>query len=325
MNRATPRLLPIRLPPVSGESLDSWLAAYSARLAVPLQDLVAACGLADAFARQSSRSIALGRNLGDRERLARATGVDGPALDLLWKPAARYAREASSRFIGRGQHRMATPLAWSRFCPPCLAATAGRWKFVWRLPWHTACAVHGSVLLDRCPTCGEHLRHIIEWESARARRRHDRCAHVLTSNAASAHLDLARVLALQRAVDPALAPDASDQARSDALEVLADVLVIAARMDTAFRVRSNEVAPAAEMAPVLARAWRLYSDNKAKDEFARLVAQDSQGPGVVPHPGRERGRRSSVASSGRVTLTCWLSTACGGGARPLPGGRLRTS
>ena len=281
MNGATPRLLPIRLPPVSGESLDSWFAAYSARLAVPLRDLVAACGLDDAFAQQSSRSIALGRNLGDREPLARATGVDGPALDLLWKPAARYAREASSRFIGRGQHRMATPLAWSRFCPPCLAATAGRWKFVWRLPWHTACAGHGSVLRDRCP-CGEHLRHIVEWESTRVRRRRDRCAHALTSNTASADLDLAPVLALQRAVDPALAPDASDQERSDALEVLADVLVIAARMDSAFRARTTEVAPATEMAPVLARAWRLYSDDEAKDEFARLVAHDSQGPGVVP-------------------------------------------
>lgn len=282
MNGPTPRLLPIRLPPVTGESLDSWFAAYSARLAVSLQDLVAACGLDEAFARQSSCSIALGRNLGDGKPLARATAVDGRALDLLWEPAARYTREASNRFIGRGQRRMATPLAWSRFCPPCLAATTGRWKFAWRLPWHTACAGHGCLLLDRCPTCGEHLRPIGERESTTGRRRRDGCAHALTSSTPSTGLDLAPVLALQRAVDPALAPDASDEARSDALEVLADVIVIAARLDSAFRVRSNEVAPATEMAPVLARAWRLYSDDAAKDEFARLVLQDSHGPGVVP-------------------------------------------
>ncbi len=307
----TPRLLPIRLPPVSGESLDSWFAAYSARLAVPLQDLVAACGLDEAFARQSLRSIAVGRNLGDREPLARATAVDGCALDLLWEPAARYAREASSRFTGRGQRRMATPLSWSRFCPPCLAATAGRWKFVWRLRWHTACAGHGSLLLDRCPTCGEYLRHIVEWESTRGRRRRDRCAHALTSSTTSTDLDLAPVLALQRAGDPALAPDASDQARSDALEVLADVLVIAARLDTGFRVRSNEVAPATEMAPVLARAWRLYSDDEAKDEFARLVVQDSHGPGVVPQ---------SWAGAGPALLSRFVRTR---DAHMLPVDRLR--
>ena len=148
------------------------LLRTSVRLAIPLQDLVAAFGFVEGFARQSARSIALGHNVGDREALARAAAIEGSALALLWEPWARYTDAATDRFTGRGQRRMAVPLEWSRFCPACLAANGGRWKFVWRLPWHTACAGHRSLLLDQCPACAStHVGPLIRiWRESPERR-----------------------------------------------------------------------------------------------------------------------------------------------------------
>lgn len=165
------RSLPIRLEPLPGEALDSWIIAYASRLHTPVRDLADALGIDPRFVRQPTRQVALGEVLTPRARdtgwradtfvlvgLVQASGLKPAVLSSLWQPLARYAGAVRERFgrswLGRG----ARVLPWSRFCPACLETSGGRWPAAWRLPWWVACPMHETLLASLCPGCSGRQR-----------------------------------------------------------------------------------------------------------------------------------------------------------------------
>jgi TniQ len=155
--------IPVRLPPLPGEALDSWLEAYARLLHVTVSDIFALTGL-------------------DWNRPATGNGhkpwvyrLDEPALAALGAvtgvPADILADMTLARYEGTGLAAVTaepgmprTPRWWrqlisSRYCPRCLAANGGRWMLVWRLPWTFACTGCQVLLTDTCPDCGRRHQH----------------------------------------------------------------------------------------------------------------------------------------------------------------------
>ncbi|SKH67103.1 regulatory helix-turn-helix protein, lysR family [Mycobacteroides abscessus subsp. bolletii] len=147
------RTLPIRLAPIPGEALDSWLEALSHRTNTSWTDLLAAVGLLP------PRGTSIGRFVvqtmpQESAAVAKATGID----------AVRVEAMTLARFDGRAlrieprTYTLEPTFPWgrvrgSRFCPACLAETGGRWQLRWRLGWSFACLKHSCLLSDICPIC----------------------------------------------------------------------------------------------------------------------------------------------------------------------------
>jgi hypothetical protein len=80
-------------------------------------------------------------------------------------PTIKGLNHAMLTFYGLGPPRHATTreltqfqrevrILRSRYCPGCLCEQ-GTWLLRWQLAWSVACACHRTVLLHRCPECGE--------------------------------------------------------------------------------------------------------------------------------------------------------------------------
>src|SRR5207248_2083455 len=70
---------------------------------------------------------------------------DGTAVRIDWP-----ARTVDRHYLwGRG--------AGSRYCPPCLAGSGGRWPLAWRLGWCFACSAHRRLLADTQALAGRIL------------------------------------------------------------------------------------------------------------------------------------------------------------------------
>lgn len=158
-----PRTLPIRLAPLPGEALDSWLEAIAHRLAIPLSDLMWAMGLPGGAYRRSNRPGGTNRTTAllaaEARAIATTTGLGEAGVHaltlaaydqraVLLDPATRLVNIRS--LWGRG--------LGSRYCPDCLAATGGRWQLRWRLNWSFACVTHQRLLADDCPGCSRPQR-----------------------------------------------------------------------------------------------------------------------------------------------------------------------
>jgi len=135
---APARTLPLRVPPVPGEALDSWLEALARRHQVTVGMLVTALGWRMPG---SPGGLVAGIPAQVLRRLEHQAGLpagrlDGAVLD-------RYLPLAAARRRG------------SRYCPSCLAERDGRWLLAWRLGWIFACTAHGVLLCDACPACGQ--------------------------------------------------------------------------------------------------------------------------------------------------------------------------
>ena len=152
---ASLRTIPIRLRPIAGESLESWLWAYAYRLQVKPIELLAALQLVhppsnvfpDCTVRLFPSELA---------SLSAITGIDFDVFSAMtlhrYNERVLFVREDKPRSIDR-YHLWARPIG-SRFCPYCLADSGGRWQLRWRLSWTFACPQHRCLLLDRCPSCG---------------------------------------------------------------------------------------------------------------------------------------------------------------------------
>lgn len=153
------RTFPIRLAPLPGEALDSWLEALAHRLDVRLGDVLNDLGLAAPFrngAREQEVPTDWTIALRDDEaaRIAYATGVNPQQLHdmTLMRFDGRALR------IDRASRQVSKYVLWgrprgSRFCPECLADNGGRWPLAWRLGWSFACLTHRRLLADWCPAC----------------------------------------------------------------------------------------------------------------------------------------------------------------------------
>jgi len=148
----TPRTLPLRLPPLPGEPLDSWLEAYCRRLDVTTGLLLAALGLRTHLPSLPDHTIYL--HPAEARRVAHLTGVEVARLH------AMTLRVYDGHALRLDQRRRAVARsAWwarargSRFCPSCLSERDGRWLLRWRLSWVFACTDHEILLHDTCPAC----------------------------------------------------------------------------------------------------------------------------------------------------------------------------
>jgi hypothetical protein len=153
------RTLPLRLAPLPGEALDSWLDALAHRLKVPLTDLCWALGLPGgphnvlrSHDIPANRVVLLRGH--EAQAISAAAGVPVPALHAM--TMARY--DGRAIMIDHASRRVSLRAMWgrgrgSRYCPGCLADTGGRWQLRWRLTWSFACTIHQRLLADTCPAC----------------------------------------------------------------------------------------------------------------------------------------------------------------------------
>ncbi|WP_406107756.1 TniQ family protein [Streptomyces sp. NBC_01003] len=128
------RTLTIRVTPLPGESMDSWLEALARRCWMPLPALLSTL------------------QLPPPERIHQlVTGLPEQRLraleECLRLPTGRLDQTiAQADLFGRRAPRC-------RFCPQCLEETQGRWMLRWWLPWTFACTRHRALLHPICPRC----------------------------------------------------------------------------------------------------------------------------------------------------------------------------
>lgn len=150
----TVRTLPIRVPPIDGEALDSWLETFAHRTHTAFGDLLCAVGLSP-LGGMGTMAWMVRLNPDEARSIYTATGISETVLETMTlqhysgravrvNPDARLLSRAFPWGRARG----------SRFCPICLAESGGRWQLAWRLGWTFACTYHHSLLADCCPRCG---------------------------------------------------------------------------------------------------------------------------------------------------------------------------
>jgi hypothetical protein len=154
VTRLRPRVVPLRVEPVPGEGLDSWLHAYARRLQVTVTTLLNALGLRDL--RDPGLDLTIALSASQARRAAHAAGLGEEHLHAM--TLASYA--PTVLHLGPDRRTLdATATAWlrprgSRYCPDCLRENGGRWLLAWQLSWVFACTRHQALLRDECPACG---------------------------------------------------------------------------------------------------------------------------------------------------------------------------
>jgi len=156
--------IPIRLPPLPGEALDSWLETYAHLLHAEPRDIFQLAGLSRRWVHTErpdyDKPWIYYLEPADLASLSTVTGV--PAAQLASMTLAYYEGTGlAATSAAAGMRRI--PRWWrqprsSQFCPRCLARNGGRWLLPWRLPWTFACARHQALLAGICPSCGR--RHV---------------------------------------------------------------------------------------------------------------------------------------------------------------------
>ncbi len=151
--------IPVRLPPLPGEALDSWLEAYAHLLHVTVRDIFAFAGIGWGRVNGEQRTSKPWLHQLDEPDLAALSAATGvPAETLSSMTLARYQGTGLAEVTAPPGMRR-TPRWWrqlscSRYCPRCLAANGGRWMLAWRIPWVFACTSCQVLLADTCPGCG---------------------------------------------------------------------------------------------------------------------------------------------------------------------------
>ncbi len=147
-----PRLT-VRVAPLPGEALDSWLETTAHRCRTSLVDVLSAVGLTQG--RKGPRWMVV-MNPQELRSVSKATGNTQRELRMM--TLQRYDGVAVD--IDHDRRVLTRTRCWgfgagSRYCPACLAETQGRWKIEWRLVWSFACLHHQCLLADTCPSCGK--------------------------------------------------------------------------------------------------------------------------------------------------------------------------
>ena len=126
------RTLPLRVAPLPGEALDSWLEAVAARHHARMGDLLHHVGIND-----RTRRWLVQLHQHELHGISAATGV---APDVVSAMTLQWFSTTAAE-IDNSSHRQWSPSQRnrSRFCPQCLAASGGRWQLAWRSRWSFAC------------------------------------------------------------------------------------------------------------------------------------------------------------------------------------------
>jgi hypothetical protein len=136
--------IPVRLPPLPGEALDSWLEAYAHLLHVSVRDIFAFAGMDWGRVNGDQRADKPWLcQLGEPDLAALGAVIGVAPETLAGMTLARYQgtglAEATAPPGIRRTPRWWRQLSGSRYCPRCLAANGGRWMLAWRIPWAFAC------------------------------------------------------------------------------------------------------------------------------------------------------------------------------------------
>ena len=149
--RRAVRTLPVRVKPLSEESLDSWLEALAARTDATWGQILRTLGIFGMHGNAASHRAAranVSLTPGQVDTISYCTGVEPCRLQAMtlqpWIKDTSWQRPsvASLRVSG------------SRFCPKCLEERSGRWRVWWRLRCGFVCPMHGCLLADACHVCG---------------------------------------------------------------------------------------------------------------------------------------------------------------------------
>jgi hypothetical protein len=148
-------MLPLRVWPIAGEAIDSWLEMTAYRLQLPLGLVIRKLDLPAA----THPAWILWLSEGQSRAIAAATGIlpaTAHAMTLAAYDGVALQLDAESHCLVRTfPYR---PLTWSRYCPECLGVSQGRWQLAWRFGWSFACTAHGRLLADSCPRCDARQR-----------------------------------------------------------------------------------------------------------------------------------------------------------------------
>ncbi|MGV0807936.1 TniQ family protein [Mycolicibacterium setense] len=144
------RTLPLRVAPLPGEAIDSWLEAIAARHKTTFGAVLAQCGI-HAASIKAMRLIAPPGAIIDN--VAHVAGVTPDIVSAMTLTPVYDGIPTRRRRRNGWQWRLN-----SRACPHCLAETAGRWQLWWRHNLSFACVKHQCLLIDACPTCRRPLR-----------------------------------------------------------------------------------------------------------------------------------------------------------------------
>ena len=146
-------------PLIEGESISSWLARLAKANALKPAIL---CRIIDPTGYRAVRDLDRQIDIPFIHRIAELTRIGAPTAEratfrrwagltyenddgrtkLEWTPPA--GRQGGVRCFGQ------------QLCPLCLATDAPPYlRLNWRLSFVTACIVHATALIDRCPSCGE--------------------------------------------------------------------------------------------------------------------------------------------------------------------------
>jgi hypothetical protein len=158
------RSLPLRMQPISGEALDSWLEALAHRNETRYSDLLSAVGIQQDFRLPHYTIWMVMLTESELDALTAATGLHRDGLRAM--TLSRFANVLDVSSTSRRVLRSSPATGWraatqSRFCPRCVEATEGRWQSVWRLGWFFACLEHRCLLAATCPRCGRPQRRLV--------------------------------------------------------------------------------------------------------------------------------------------------------------------
>ncbi|MFJ9888583.1 TniQ family protein [Streptomyces sp. NPDC091287] len=128
------RTLSIRVTPLPGESMDSWLEALARRCWMPVPSLLSALHLPPPERIHQFVTSMPEQHL---RTLEECLQLPSGRLDQTVTAANLFGRRAPS----------------CRFCPQCLNETQGRWILRWWLPWTFACTRHHALLHFQCHRC----------------------------------------------------------------------------------------------------------------------------------------------------------------------------
>jgi TniQ len=159
--RRTPPL-PVYVAPAADEALLSWLLRLATRLHVSFHTL-------------AGRSFGIDDRSGDtrwwcrpnRWSLARISERTDVSVERLRRMTLEGLEptyrddEASARFTGRRYDGAVPDRRGYRFavCGRCLQGDAHPYvRSAWLLGWMAVCPIHGTILIERCPSCGAGLR-----------------------------------------------------------------------------------------------------------------------------------------------------------------------
>lgn len=241
------RTLPIRIKPMRGEALDSWIETIASRYKAAFGDVADSIGLTYNF--ETRWMVDLTR--AEVNAIADTTGVDHTTITAT---TLRHYDGHGLR-ITPGARRLDPNYPWgklttshsrSRYCPHCLADNEGRWQLAWRLGWSFACVTHRCLLVDLCPQCHRQQRRFTHPYTVVPRPGHcalatnkprTRCGADLSTADSTALSDDHPILIAQHVINTVLTGntctfDIYSAKQPDAEATLHDIAVIAARVAT---------------------------------------------------------------------------------------------